>query len=71
MFSRVDLAQLIRFLMVELTHLDLNFRFDIGIIFTANYSFSRRQRPHQQRDALNDRLRESQNQDGLVFRRCS
>jgi hypothetical protein len=26
------------FLVVKLTHLDLNFRFDICIIFTVNYS---------------------------------
>jgi hypothetical protein len=39
------LVQLIRFLGVKLTHIGLNFRFDISVIFTANYFFSRRGRP--------------------------
>jgi hypothetical protein len=39
---RVGLVQLIRFLVVELTHLDLNPIFNIGVAFTANYSFSER-----------------------------
>jgi hypothetical protein len=29
-------------LVVELIHSDLNFRFDITVVFTINYSFSRR-----------------------------
>jgi hypothetical protein len=33
----VGLAQLVRFLVVKLTYPDLNHRFDILIIFTANY----------------------------------
>jgi hypothetical protein len=36
----VDLAQLVRFLVVELTHPSLNTRFDIDVVFKANYSFS-------------------------------
>jgi hypothetical protein len=36
----VGLAQLVRFLVVELTHPGSNTRFDMGIVFTANYSFS-------------------------------
>jgi hypothetical protein len=36
------LAQLIRFFVVKLIYLDLNSRFDINIVFTANYSFSER-----------------------------
>jgi hypothetical protein len=36
---RVDLAQLIRFLIVELIHPSSNHRFDMCVIFTANYSF--------------------------------
>jgi hypothetical protein len=43
-FGRVDLAQLVRFLVVELTHIDLNFKFDMSVIFTANYFFSSRRR---------------------------
>jgi hypothetical protein len=39
---RVGLAQLVRFLVVELTHLVSNPRFDMGVAFTANYSFSGR-----------------------------
>jgi hypothetical protein len=42
---RVDLAQLIKFLVVKLTHLDLNSIFDICVAFTPNYFFSGRQRP--------------------------
>jgi hypothetical protein len=33
----VGLAQLLRFLVVELIHPGLNPRFNIGVIFTANY----------------------------------
>jgi hypothetical protein len=40
--SRVGLAQLVRFLVVELTHLDLNPKFNIVVVFTTNYFFSRR-----------------------------
>jgi hypothetical protein len=71
MLCRVGLAQLVRFLVVELTHPCLNPRFDMGVAFTANYSFSGRRRPRRQRDALDDRLRKSQDQAGSVFRRCS
>jgi hypothetical protein len=68
---RVGLVQLVRFLVVELTHLGLNSRFDMGVVFTANYSFSGRQRPRRQRCALGDRLHKSQDQAGSVFWRCS
>jgi hypothetical protein len=40
--DRVNLAQLVRFLVVELTHPGLNPIFDMSVTFTANYSFSRR-----------------------------
>jgi hypothetical protein len=33
---------MVRFVVVKLTHLDLNFRFDIDIVFIVNYSFSER-----------------------------
>jgi hypothetical protein len=56
---RVDLAQLVRFLVVKVTYPASNPRFDIDVIFTANYSFSGRRRPYRQRVALGDRLRES------------
>jgi hypothetical protein len=36
----VGLAQLVRFLVVKLTHTCLNLRFDMDVIFMANYSFS-------------------------------
>ncbi len=36
----MGLAQLVEFLVVELTHPGSNPRFDMGVIFTANYSFS-------------------------------
>jgi hypothetical protein len=36
------LSQLVRFSVVKLIYLCLNTRFDMYIIFTANYSFSRR-----------------------------
>jgi hypothetical protein len=45
---RVDLAQLVRFLVMELIYLSLNHSFDIGVIFMANYSFSGKRRPHRQ-----------------------
>jgi hypothetical protein len=41
---RVDLVQLIRFLVVKLNHSDLNHIFDMCVTFTHNYSFSGRQR---------------------------
>jgi hypothetical protein len=59
---RVGLVQLVRFLVVELIHPVLNSRFDICVIFMANYSFSRRRCLRRQRDVLSDRLRESQYQ---------
>jgi hypothetical protein len=34
------ITQLVRFLVVELTYPDLNFRFNMSIVFTANYFFS-------------------------------
>jgi hypothetical protein len=39
---KVCLAQLLRFLMVKLTHLGLNHIFDMSVAFTVNYSFSGR-----------------------------
>jgi hypothetical protein len=69
--SLISVCQLVRFVVVELTHPGSNLRFDIGVAFMANYSFSGKRRPRQQRDTLDDRLRESQDQAGSVFRRCS
>jgi hypothetical protein len=40
----VFLGQLVRFLVVELTYLDLNPRFDMDVVFMTNYSFSGRRR---------------------------
>jgi hypothetical protein len=59
------LVQLVRFLVVELTHSGSNLRFKICVIFMTNYFFSGRQRPYRQRGDLDDRLRESQNQNQL------
>jgi hypothetical protein len=67
----VGLAQLVRFLVVELTYSDSNFIFDMSVTFTANYSFSGRRRPCRQRDVFGDRLYESQDQTGSVFQMCS
>jgi hypothetical protein len=39
------LVQLIRFLVVKLTHPGLNPKFNMSVAFTANYSFSGRRRP--------------------------
>jgi hypothetical protein len=44
-FYRVVLAQLVRLLVVKLTHLNLNSIFDMCVIFTYNYSFSERRCP--------------------------
>jgi hypothetical protein len=49
---RVGLTQLVRFLVVELIQPDSNVIFDVGVVFKANYSFSRRRRPHRQRYTL-------------------
>jgi hypothetical protein len=45
---RVDLAKVVRFLMVILTNSGLNTRFDMSAIFLANYSFSGRRRLRRQ-----------------------
>jgi hypothetical protein len=63
----VDLAQLIKFLVVELIHPGLNPKFDMGVTFMVNYFL----RPRQQRGALDDQLYESQDQIGSVFQMCS
>jgi hypothetical protein len=42
---RVGLTQLIRFLVVGLTHSDSNHRFDMSVVFMTNYSLSVMQRP--------------------------
>jgi hypothetical protein len=55
-----SLAQLVRFLVVELTQSSSNFRFDMYVAFTANYSFNGRRHFRRQRGVLGDRLRESQ-----------
>jgi hypothetical protein len=61
----VGLVQLIRFLVVELNHLDLNSRFDMSVVFTANYTFSGRQCSCRQQCTFGDRLHESQDQNWL------
>jgi hypothetical protein len=38
--TTVVLYQLVRFLVVELTHLNSNHKFNMSVVFTANYSFS-------------------------------
>jgi hypothetical protein len=59
------LVQLIRFLVVELNHLDLNSKFDMSVAFTANYTFSGRQCSCRQQCTFGDRLHESQDQNWL------
>jgi hypothetical protein len=46
--GRVGLAQLVRFLVVELTHSGLNPKFDMCVVFMSNYSFSKRRRLRRQ-----------------------
>jgi hypothetical protein len=41
-FRGVDLVQLVRFLVVKLTHTCSNSRFDMNIVFMTNYSFNGR-----------------------------
>jgi hypothetical protein len=67
---RVGLAQMVRFLVVELIHPGSNPRFNICVTFTINYSFSGRRRLRRQRVTLGDRLYESQDQAGSVFVLC-
>jgi hypothetical protein len=57
----------VRFVVVELIHPCLNFKFDMCVLFTVNYFFSERRRPCRQRGAFGDRLHESQDQAGSVF----
>jgi hypothetical protein len=45
--DRVSLAQLIKFLVVKFIHLGSNLKFDMGVVFTANYSFSERRHPRR------------------------
>jgi hypothetical protein len=54
--GRVGLDQLVRFLVVELTHPGSNPRFDMGVAFTTNYFLSGRRHPRRQRGALGDQL---------------
>jgi hypothetical protein len=65
----VGLAQLVRFLVVELTRLGSNPRFDMSVVFTANYFLVGGDISVNKQDALGDRLRESQDQVGSVFQR--
>jgi hypothetical protein len=69
--GRVGLSQLVRLLVVELTHPVLNTTFDICVVFMANYSFSESRRIRRQRVALDDRVREFQDQTDSVFQMCS
>jgi hypothetical protein len=41
------IVQLVKFLVLELTHPDLNPKFDMCVVFTVNYSFSGGRRLHQ------------------------
>jgi hypothetical protein len=59
------------FLVVKLIHSCLNFRFNMSFIFTANYFFSGMRCLYRQWGALDDRLRESQDEVNSVFQRCS
>jgi hypothetical protein len=63
----VGLTKLVRFLVIELTHPDSNSRFDMCVVFTDNYYFSRRRRPRRQRCTIGDRLHESQDQSQLIL----
>jgi hypothetical protein len=45
--GKVCLVQLVRFLIVKQIYLDLNFKFDINVVFMANYFFSGRRRPRR------------------------
>jgi hypothetical protein len=69
LIHRVGLAQLVRFLVVELTHPGSNPRFDMGVAFTANYSFSWRRRPIDNEallvtDFVNLRIKPTQSFEG-------
>jgi hypothetical protein len=57
---RVGLTQLVRFLVVELNYTCSNPKFDMSVIFTANYSFSGMQHLCRQRCTLGDRFHKSQ-----------
>jgi hypothetical protein len=63
----VDLAQLVRFIIVELNHPSSNSKFDMGVTFMTNYFFSGRRCLRRQRVALGDQLCESQDQADSVF----
>jgi hypothetical protein len=70
-YGRVSLDQLVRFLVVKLTYSDSNPKFNMSVVFMANYSFSGRRYPRRQRDTLSDRLHKFQDQTDLVFQMCS
>jgi hypothetical protein len=69
--GRLGLVHLVKFLMVELIHPCLNHKFDMSIVFTVNYFFSRRRHFHQQRDVFDDRFYKSQDQADSVFQMYS
>jgi hypothetical protein len=54
----VGLVQLVRFLVMKLTHLDSNPRFDISVVFTANYFLVKGDVPIDNKVLLSDQLRE-------------
>jgi hypothetical protein len=64
---RVRLVQLVRFLVVELNYTGSNPKFDMSVIFTANYFFSGMRHLCRQRYALDDRFHKSLDQAESVF----
>jgi hypothetical protein len=71
LLCKFSLAQMVRFLVVEPIHPGSNPRFDVGVAYLRLITLSVVSDVPVDNETLFDRLRESQDQVGLVFRRCS
>jgi hypothetical protein len=68
---KLSLAQIVRFLVVEPTHPDLNLRFDMGVAYLWLIILSVVNDIPVDSETLFDRLCEFKDQASPVFRRCS
>jgi hypothetical protein len=70
MWCKLDLAQIVRFFMVESTHLCSNSRFNMCAIYLWLIILLVIGDVHIDNETLFDRLRKSQGQTDSIFRRC-
>jgi hypothetical protein len=68
--QKLGLLQMVRLVMVELTHLGLNSRFDVSVTYLRLIILSVVDDVSINIEAFFDRLHEYQYQAGSVFRKC-